>query len=133
MATISYTQTTVDQGYNSVIIIKWSGITTTDTEGQWLELPEYSYKTVHIDGNFGTGGVIDMQASNDATLTPFLLTDDRGDTISKNALYGGFIAQNPLMIRPVLSAGSGAVDIDVVVCATTNRYVVVSARTNQYI
>lgn len=99
-----------------VIKVTWEGITTTNSDGDWIELPHYPEKTIHINGDFGTDGEITIQGSNDLLFSPFVLTDSRGDSLVKVADYGGIIAENPLKIRPILTDGSGSVDLDITIC-----------------
>lgn len=98
-----------------VIKVTWEGITTTNSDGDWIELPHYPEKTIQIDGNFGTGGELTIQGKNVDSYTPFVLSDFRGESLVKLANYGGNISENPLKIRPVLTAGSGSVDLDITI------------------
>jgi len=99
--------------------ITWEAITTTNDVGNWIKIPDYPDKTVQIVGNFGTGGTLDIEGSNDGT-NAAILTDTRGNSITKTAAYLGSMAENPLYIRPMLSAGTGAVDLDIIVIARRN-------------
>lgn len=119
MGTINNTYDVIDRDDQSVIQIKWETITTTNDVGNWVQIPDYPDKTVQFAGNFGTGGTIDIEGSNDGT-NAAVLTDTRGNSISKTAAYIGMIAENTRYIRPKLSAGTGSVDLDIIVIARRN-------------
>ena len=66
----------------------------------------FADKTVHVYGNFGTGGTLVVQGSNDGTQW-VTLNDHVGTAISLTALGLVAIAENPAYIRPFISAGTG--------------------------
>lgn len=119
MATVNNSLEVIETNDDSVLKITWEAITTTNDVGNWIKIPDYPDKTVQIVGNFGTGGILDIEGSNDGT-NAAILTDTRGNSITKTAAYLGSMAENPLYIRPKLSAGTGAVDLDIIVIARRN-------------
>jgi len=119
MATVNNSLEVIETNDDSVLKITWEAITTTNDVGNWIKIPDYPDKTVQIVGNFGTGGTLDIEGSNDGT-NAAILTDTRGNSITKTAAYLGSMAENPLYIRPKLSAGTGAVDLDIIVIARRN-------------
>lgn len=119
MATINNTYDVIDPDDQSVIQIKWETITATNDVGNWVQIPDYPDKSVQFAGNFGTGGTIGIEGSNDG-INAAVLTDTRGNSISKTAAYIGMIAENTRYIRPKLSAGTGSVDLDIIVIARRN-------------
>jgi len=96
-----------------VVVVTWEGITEND-DGAPVSLAAYPDKTVQAIGDFTSGGAITMQGSNDGTNWA-TLTNPRGDAIVLTAATQiEVIAENPLFIRPIATAGSG-VQMDVIV------------------
>lgn len=100
----------------SVLKITWESLNTTNTDGLPAEIPKYWDKTVTFTGTFGSGGAIKMQGSNDGT-NWFDLTDFQGATITAAAAKMKPIAENPLKIRPIVTAGDVTTDLDVILIA----------------
>jgi len=119
MATVNNEYRVIDNNDDSIISVTWESITTSNADGNWVQIPDYPDKTVQIVGNFGTGGTLDIEGSNDG-VNASTLTDTRGNTVSRTAAYLGMIAENPRYIRPKLSSGTGAVDLDIIVVARRN-------------
>ncbi|KKK57679.1 hypothetical protein LCGC14_3052050 [marine sediment metagenome] len=74
----------------------------------------FADKTVHVKGTFGVGGNVIIEGSNDG-VTWVTLTDPQGtalNTITTETLEA--ILENPLYIRPRVSAGDGTTDLDVI-------------------
>lgn len=100
----------------SVLRITWETLTTTNDTGTAVSLPKYWDKTVTVTGTFGAGGTISIQGSNDGA-NWFDLTDFQGVDIELTAAGLKPIAENPLYIRPYVSAGDGTTDLDVILIA----------------
>lgn len=115
MAERVYTEKDLGGG---VKLVAWTGLTkTTDDVGQWYQLtgigPRYGDKTVHVYGTFGTGGKCQMQGSNEEG-TPaheFVMDDSLGSALEFTAVAGKVAMQNPLFIRPAITAGDAATDL----------------------
>lgn len=107
------------------IVLTWTPLTTTNTDGAWVLLPNYPDKTVQVYGTFGAAATVVLQGSNEtgAPSNPITLTDQSDNAISKTAAGIELVAQNPLKIRPLLaSGGDGSTAITVkLVCRATLR------------
>lgn len=96
----------------SFLRVSYEGFTTSGDVGTAVELAGYRDRSVQILGNFGTGGEITIEGSNDGGTTWAALTDPQANSIVKTAAALEQIQEVSLKIRPRCSAGSGA-DIDV--------------------
>lgn len=118
MAIITY----ATENLGDAQFVTWETLTTDDVGQPW-QLVHYSDKTVQIFGDFGSGATVLMQGSNDPRVISdpdnavwFSLTDAQGNAISKTALAGETILENPRWIRPYVSGGTSP-DIDVIIAA----------------
>lgn len=89
--------------------------------GKGLRLPSFPDKTVVIRGTFGTGGTLIMEGSNNSTDgldgNWIQLADVQGNALSKTASAIEVIQENPLWIRPRVTAGDADTDIAVEMCS----------------
>lgn len=97
------------------LLAVWEGLLDDDTDsGSAVLVAPYTNITVQAVGDFGTGGAITMQGTVDGTTWVALLDADDGEVAlldtSTRILK---IMQNPLKIRPLITAGSGTVDLDI--------------------
>lgn len=93
--------------------VLWEAITTTNTAGVGTALPAFPDRSIQVLGNFGTAGAITIQGSNDGGTTWATLNDLFGNALTFTSAGIKGVAELTAMIRPTLSAGSGAVDLDV--------------------
>ena len=100
----------------SVLKVTWETMTTTNDTGVAVALSKYADKTVTFTGTFGTGGTIKFQGSNDGT-NWFDLTDPQGNAVSKTSASIEVVTENPLQVRPFVSAGDGTTDLDCILIA----------------
>lgn len=122
MATINpdVDHTQADDG--SVLVITWETLTGTNDNGKSVVIPKFSDKTVTITGTFNTT-TVKLQGTNDplsvadGSANWFDLTDPQGNAISKSSAAMEQVTENPLRIRPYISASAGSDDIDVIVVA----------------
>lgn len=97
--------------------VTWAGLTkATDDTGEWYEVQRmgarFPDKTVHVYGTFGSGGNLRMQGSNEDTpANPFTMEDHAGLDMDFTATAGKLAAQNPMFIRPAITAGDGTTDL----------------------
>lgn len=91
--------------------VAWDTLTEAD-EGVGVAIADYSDKTVQVVGSFGTGGSVAIEGSNDGGTTWSALHDPQGTVIAITAAGMELIAENPLLIRPNITAGT-TVDVDV--------------------
>ncbi len=100
----------------------WENLTATKDRGSGFEWPLGADASVHVFGNFGSGGAIQIEGSNtvavpgDASDDWCVLDDAYGNAMtftSEELLAIGPVAR---WIRPIRSAGSGF-DLDVVLLA----------------
>jgi hypothetical protein len=105
--------TKVSTGNSKVIARSWVGMTQGDV-GVKFDFSQYSDKTVHAYGDFGTGATVAMRGSNKPNAdesTPsdwFPLTDVQANAITKTSPAAEVIAENPLWISPSLGAATDA-------------------------
>ena len=90
----------------------WSNLTTTNQDGSPISIPGAADRTIQMIGTLGTGGVITMQGSNDGTNWA-TLTDFQDADMALGALGIFIIAEAPLWIRPLNTAGDGSTDLSI--------------------
>lgn len=95
-----------------VIRVKWEGFAASGDVGTAVELSAYPDRSVQVLGDFGTGGAITIEGSNDGGTTWATLTDPQGNALTFTAAGLEAITELVGQIRPSASAGSGA-DLDV--------------------
>lgn len=119
MATRTAALTYAPNGNINGALIVWSGLLNGD-DGSSVEGVDFADRTVAVTGNFGTGGSVTLQGSNDNS-NWFALTDPQGNAITKTAAGLEVIAEGPRYIKPAVTAGDGATDLTVTVWARRNR------------
>lgn len=101
---------------DAVLTVAWTGLLNGDT-GAPVEIAKYPDKTIQVVGDFGTGGTITMEGSNDGGTTWGVLHDPQGADFAIQNNEPQVIAESPLQLRPDVSAGNGSTDLDVYVVA----------------
>ena len=97
----------------------WDAITEADL-GSAAQSGRFPDKSVQALGTFGTGGTVAMEGSNDGGTTWFALNDPLGTPIALvTSAPGAAILENPGLIRPNISAGTG-VSLNVRLVMRTN-------------
>jgi hypothetical protein len=96
-------------------VITWGGLANGDT-GTPVQMPSHPDKTVQLVGTLSVGGTMTLQGSNDNT-NWFTLSDSAGSDIALTALDGVTVMENPLYIRPNITAGDGSTDLTVILVA----------------
>lgn len=92
---------------------KWETFTPSDTNGIAVGMGAYPDRSVQVLGNFGTAGEITIQGSLDGGTTWATLTDPQGNALVFTSAKIEAITELVPLIRPIRSAGTGAVDLDV--------------------
>lgn len=107
MATITAVTTGIpDQTWQ----VKWAAMGNADT-GSSVAFGQYPDRTIGIVGTFG-GATVTIQGSMDGGTTWATLHDFQGNSATFTAAALFLIAENPTLIRPITSGGSGtAVDV----------------------
>lgn len=106
-------------GDGSVVYFVYEALTETNDNGAPIEWTEYADRSIHFVGDFGTGGTIQWQGSNDGT-NWLTLNDADGNPISKTATALEAVMELSRYARPYVSEGT-SVDLDVyVVCRRAN-------------
>lgn len=103
-------------------LIRWSPLTTTNLDGDWIAVPEHSDITVHVFGTFGAAATLTMQGSNEVVASPTApatLHDSRGAANDLTFLTAGAnaikqCAESPHRMRPLLSGGDGTTSLTVI-------------------
>lgn len=113
MATVNPVVTEITPD-NSVIAVTWSNLTTTNANGAWIPAANFADRSIQFDGNFGTGGSITLQGSNDASAPTnvFPLSDPQGNAITKTAAALEQVLEVTRWVRPFVSAGDGTTSIN---------------------
>lgn len=110
MATIAKSVTSLKQFGDRAQVVAWEGLDAGD-DGDPFEMPGASDRSVHIKGNFGSGGVATLKGSNDG-VTFVTLTDPQGTPISFSAEALVAVSELTRYVRPELAGGtSPAVDV----------------------
>jgi Flp pilus assembly protein TadG len=110
-AVVNSVTTQTPQGQPDTILYTWTPLLNGDT-GQGVPSATYADRTMSVTGTFGTGGSVQMEGSNDGA-TWSLVTDLSGATIVKVAAGVSVIAENPLFMRPHVTAGDGSTSLTV--------------------
>jgi len=95
--------------------VTWPALANGDT-GEACDVVALPDKTVQVVGTFGTGGSITMQGSNDGTNWA-TLTDPLGNDITFTATGLKTLLENPLYIRPIVTAGDGTTSLTAILAA----------------
>lgn len=112
---------------NKSTITTWAAIPNGDF-GDAIKISGAPDKCVQFFGTFGTGGTVVMEGSNDPRVETnlgsaiwFPLTDPQANAISKTNASGEQILENPVYIRPRVSAGDGTTAITVILCSKYSK------------
>lgn len=115
MATVSHDTTRVS-GTPAIQHVQWV-LTTADSDGEYVSIPEYADKTVHVYGTFGSGTLALQGTNEDGTpANPISLTDPQGNAIELTAAGIKAVTENPLKARPLLTGSTGASVTVLLVC-----------------
>jgi hypothetical protein len=110
------------------ILFSWSGLLVND-DGAALAVPWFAEKTVHVKGTFGAGGTAKIQFTNDGAtaatfgaLTACLARSPDSVAISITGEDGKIILENPVWLRPIITAGDGTTNLQCfIVCRPAAR------------
>lgn len=109
---------TIEKIARGVHVVKWIGLANGDTGVPFVAAEGATFlpdKTVHVKGTFGAGGTIVMQGGNDLDSPSYLtMTDIHGNAASYTAESLDVLSENPLAVRPSVSAGDETTDLDVI-------------------
>lgn len=99
-------------------VVIWENLGNGD-EGSWEVLPNLADKTVHVFGAFGVGGTVVLKGTNEpgTPANEIQLVDPQGNDLSFTAAAIEVMLENPLKIRPEVTAGDGDTDLTVIICA----------------
>ncbi len=103
MATVN--ETKKDQLVDQVICT-WTPLTETNADGRPCQFIGSGDRCFQATGTWGAGGTLVLQGSNDGT-TWFTLKDAGGTAISFTSDGLRQVLENPVYIRPFVSAGTG--------------------------
>lgn len=111
MATVNPTSSYPSEGDESIILYTWT-LTSTNTDGAPICVPEWADKTWHNYGTWG-GATLTLQGSNEQTFAgaiPMTLSNAASGSAGTFTANGGMCSlENTLWVRPNLTtAGSGA-------------------------
>ena len=117
MATVAYSVARIETYMDDAHVLTWTPLTTTNADGQAVEMPGSADRTIQFTGTFGAGGTVSLQGSN--ALAPvagddndwFPLTDPQGNAISKTAAGGEAVLELTRWVRAKVSAGDGTTSI----------------------
>lgn len=92
----------------------WTGLLNGD-DGSWIEGHGYPDKSIQVFGNFGAGGELTVEGSNDGGTTAAVLKDYAGNALTITAAGIYLIVQNTEKLRPNITAGDGATNLTAIV------------------
>lgn len=92
------------QNMNRTSTVSWSLFTENDT-GSGADMSNFPDRTVQVSGTFG-GGTVRLEGSVDGTNFG-VLHDPQGNALDLTSAGLKLIAENPQLIRPRATAGSG--------------------------
>ena len=103
---------TINYPSNNISVV-WSGLLNGDT-GLPVYAADYPEKHIQITGTFGVGGTVVLEGSSDGGTTWALLHTRQGGDVTVTAAGVRTVGENPLLIRPRVSAGDGTTNLVVV-------------------
>lgn len=92
--------------------VSWEGLANGD-DGSANGYAKLTSKTVQVSGDFGTGGTVEIEGSNDGGTSWNTLEDESGSALSLTAAGIHAIAAPPELIRPRVSAGDSVTALNV--------------------
>jgi hypothetical protein len=104
-------------------VTTWASLANGD-DGQPLQAFDYSTMCVQLSGTFGVGGSVQIEGSNDGTnwfVLTGTLTAAAATAIIKTAAYMGQVIEQPLFIRPRVTAGDGSTLLNALIYGTRGR------------
>ena len=102
-------------------IFTYAGLDNGD-DGAPLSAVNFSTKTVSVTGTFGTGGNVIIEGSNDGTNYFPMHSSPAGTTLNSIGTASVYlVAENPLYLRPRVSAGDGTTDLTVIFVCFESR------------
>jgi hypothetical protein len=117
MATVSYARSTPYQIDHEVYT--WTPLTTTNADGAPIAYAGAGGRTVQVNGTLGAGGTLIVEGSNDGT-NWYQLSDLGGTAISFTAAGLKGIREEPLYVRPRVTAGDGTTSLTAVLAVRRN-------------
>jgi len=122
VATITPTLTYGNDG--STIKVVWETLTYTQLVaeesgdvGSPCPFPEWADRSIQVIGTFGSGGNVAIEGSCDGGTTWAVLNDPSSTALNVTTAKIEGVLENPLLIRPHVTAGDGTTDLDVVLFA----------------
>lgn len=103
-------------------VVTWGPMANGDVGSPFL-CCNFPDKSVEVSGTFGAGGTVTFQGTNMVTSPTYsTLRDATGATLSITATDLRSILENPLQVRPNITAGDGTTSLTVsLVCTTIAR------------
>lgn len=95
-----------------IVHAAWTGLLN-GNDGELVRLAKFADKTIQVLGNFGSGGVVQVQGRNLTGGAWGVCHDAQGADIAVEDNDPIIIAESPLELRPFISAGNGSTDLDV--------------------
>lgn len=115
MAVIAPVVKILEKGDGSILAVKWSDLTTTNTSGTPVSAVEWADRTIQFTGTFGVGGTIKLQGTLDedpASSNYYDVTDPQGNAVSKTAAGIESITEIVRWIKPVVTSGDGTTSLN---------------------
>lgn len=105
------------EGDDSVFLLGWTGLLNAD-QGSAVQFAKYADRCVQVTGTFGVAGSVTIEGSNDG-VSWFPLNKMSGGPATFTAAGGSQILDNPLFMRPNVTAGDVTTTLAVTLCART--------------
>lgn len=105
------------EGDDSVLLLDWAGLLNAD-QGSAVQFAKYADRCVQVTGTFGAAGSVTVEGSNNG-VNWFPLSRMAGGPATFTAAGGAQILDNPLFMRPNVTAGDGTTNLTVSLCART--------------
>jgi len=86
--------------------------------GDSITVARWADKTVQVSGTYGVGGSITIQGSNDAVVWSTMHDPQGNDLTFTTGTPMEMITENPLYVRPNVTAGDGTTALDVDILGT---------------
>ena len=93
-------------------VTTWSAIPN-GNQGLAQSAAQYNDKCIQVGGTFGAAGSVQLEGSNDGT-TWFILHDPSSAALTFTAAGLKEVLENPLYIRPNVTAGDGTTALTVI-------------------
>jgi len=96
-------------GNTRAFVLTWPGLLNGDT-GEPIAFSQYTDKSAQVVGDFGVGGVVALEGSNNGADWS-VLTDPQGNPLNFSTAKIEMVAEATAFVRPRVLAGDGSTSL----------------------